>query len=124
MTQEVTFKTYIHIVDRLFFLKVSMDFYLSYITIYTVFVTNFQFSELYFLKLSEFSYYYSSLMFTIPIGVFFGAKQILLDHFQLEPPLHHLGGAVAAVLVVNLIILAYIIKAFKEENKTVPKKDD
>jgi len=63
-------------------------------------------------------------MFTIPIGVFFIVKQILLDHFQLEPPLHQLGGAVAAVLVVNLIILAYIIKAFKEEKKTVPKKDD
>jgi preprotein translocase subunit SecG len=57
-------------------------------------------------------------MFTLPIGAFFGAKQILVDHVELESPLNQIGAAIAAVLVVNLIIFAYIRKAFREERQS------
>ena len=61
-------------------------------------------------------------MFTTPIAAYFGAKQILEDQFELDAPYPQLGAAIVAVLVVNLIILAYIIKAFKEESKNTVKE--
>ena len=66
---------------------------------------------------------FSTLMFTTPIASYFGAKQILEDQFDLEAPYPQLGAAIVAVLVVNLIILAYIIKAFKEETKKSVKEE-
>lgn len=60
-------------------------------------------------------FFYSGLMFTVPIGAFIGAKQILEDKFDMVAPYNQIGGAIAAVLTVNIIIISYVIKAFKEE---------
>ena len=65
---------------------------------------------------------YSCLMFTIPLLVFFGSRQVLEDYFQLEPPYSQLAPVILAVFVVNLIIIAYVIKAFREEAKERPQE--
>ena len=60
-------------------------------------------------------------MFTLPLLVFFGSKQVLEDYFQLQPPYSQLAPIILAVVVVNIIIVAYVVKAFKEEAKERPK---
>ena len=57
---------------------------------------------------------YSCLMFFLPIGVFFGSKQVLED-FQYEPPVSTIAPAILAIVTVNIVIILYVIKAFKEE---------
>ena len=57
-------------------------------------------------------------MFTLPVAAFFGARQVLSEEFELKPPMDQLGAAIASVVVVNLIIFAYIRKAFKEERQS------
>ena len=66
-------------------------------------------------------FFYSCLMFTLPLLVFFGSKQVLEDYFQLQPPYSQLAPIILAVVVVNIIIVAYVVKAFKEEAKERPK---
>ena len=61
-------------------------------------------------------------MFTMPMAVFFGVKQILTENFELGPPMNQLGAAISAVAVVNIIIFAYIRKAFREERQSVNNK--
>ena len=62
-------------------------------------------------------FFYSGLMFTIPLLVFFGSKQILEDNYDLEPPWNLLWPAILSIVSVNLIIVAYIIKGFQEVKK-------
>jgi len=58
---------------------------------------------------------FSCLMFTIPLLVFFGSKQILEEHFIVDPPYSQVVPIILSVVVVNIIIVAYVVKAFKEE---------
>jgi len=59
---------------------------------------------------------FSAFMFTLPIGAFFGGKHLADSYFELEPPMNLFAAAIFAVFVVNLIIVAYIIKAFREDS--------
>ena len=60
---------------------------------------------------------FSCLMLTIPLLVFFGSKQILEEHFLIDPPYSQVAPIILAVVAVNIIIVAYVVKAFKEEAK-------
>ena len=59
---------------------------------------------------------YSCLMFFLPIGVFFGSKQLLED-YEYEPPTSTIAPAILAIVTVNIVIILYVVKAFREENK-------
>ena len=59
-------------------------------------------------------------MFTIPLLVLFLSPQFLTEYFQLEPPYTQLVPAILAVVAVNIIIVAYVMKAFRENAKEAP----
>ena len=48
---------------------------------------------------------------------FYLLKSILSDEFSVSPPWDSLGAAIAAVIVVNVIIVMYVYKAFQEDKK-------
>ncbi len=60
---------------------------------------------------------YSALMFTLPLLAFFGSKHLLETHFDLEPPYTQLAPAIISVIVVNIVIVAYVVKAYREDAK-------
>lgn len=57
---------------------------------------------------------YSCAMFTIPFVAFYGTRHILLTKFDLETFTITCGSVIAAVVTVNLIIVLYAIKAFRD----------
>ena len=62
--------------------------------------------------------FYSFLMFTLPLIVFFGLQQVIEDNFDdLGQPWNVLWPAIAAVATVNGIIIMYVLKAFKEDKR-------
>ena len=65
-------------------------------------------------------FFFSALMFTLPLMVLFFSRNFLEQYFQLEPPYSQLAPAILAVIMVNVIIIAYIIKAFRENAKEAP----
>ncbi len=60
---------------------------------------------------------YSAMMFTLPLLAFFGSKQLLEEHFDIEPPYAQLAPAIIAVVIANIVIMAYVIKAYREDAK-------
>lgn len=59
--------------------------------------------------------FYSTLMFTLPFGAFFGTKYCLKDHFHVVGFENTVGAVLAAVITVNLIIVMYAYQAFHEQ---------
>ena len=71
-------------------------------------------------------FYYSMLMFTLPLLSFFGTKHILVNHTDVSPTYVQFAPIIVSVIVVNLVIVCYVIKAFREEakeNKGTTSKD-
>ncbi len=62
-------------------------------------------------------FFYSGLMFTLPLLAFFGSRQFFEEYFELESPYSQLAPALVAIVVVNLVIVAYVAKALKENAK-------
>ena len=58
---------------------------------------------------------YSAAILFLPIFVYFGAKQVLEDSFDFTPPTSVLAPAIMAIATVNIVIVAYVVKAFREE---------
>jgi hypothetical protein len=67
---------------------------------------------------------FSAFMFTLPIGAFFAAKHLADTYFELETPMNLYAAAIFAVFVVNVIIVAYIVKAFREDSAAERPKAD
>lgn len=57
---------------------------------------------------------YSFGMFTLPFAAFYGTKHILADHFHVEGFPNTCGSVLAAVLTVNVIIILYALRGFRE----------
>lgn len=57
--------------------------------------------------------FYSTLMFTLPFGAFYGTRHIL-DHYDVTGFANTGFSVLAAVIVVNLVILAYACHAYHE----------
>ena len=62
-------------------------------------------------------FFYSMLMFTLPLLSFFGSKHLFEYHWELSPTYKQFAPAIIAVVVTNLVIISYVIKAFREEAK-------
>ena len=60
---------------------------------------------------------FSGLMFTLPIAAFFVSKQLLEEHYQLEPPYNQLAPAIFSIVLVNVIIMLYVCRAFRIDRK-------
>merc|ERR550525_2115722 len=67
---------------------------------------------------------YSFMILFFPLFVYFAAKQVMEDSFDFVPPTSVLAPAILAVGAVNLVIVAYVIKAFREENVKEKNKTD
>lgn len=59
--------------------------------------------------------FYSTLMFSLPFGAFFGTKYCLQDYFHVTGFHNTFASVLAAVLTVNLIIVMYAYHAFHEK---------
>ncbi|XP_049277736.1 uncharacterized protein LOC125761032 [Anopheles funestus] len=57
---------------------------------------------------------YSFAMFTLPFGAFYGTRHVLAEHFQIEGFHNTCGSVLAAVLTVNVIIMLYAFRGFRE----------
>lgn len=64
---------------------------------------------------------FSVAMFTLPIASYFGTLNLLEQYYGTPPSNSYIYGVITAVLVVQLIIAAYIYKAFQEDKP--PKQD-
>jgi len=69
--------------------------------------------------------FYSFLLFTLPLGVFFMAKEWLIESGFPEIYIT-IGPAILSILSVNIIIILYVISAFRSERTAykVRKKSD
>lgn len=62
-------------------------------------------------------FFYSILMFTVPIGGFVATKHYLEQNFHLGFMYNLLVPIIIAVVLVNLIIMLYVFRAFREDKK-------
>lgn len=58
--------------------------------------------------------FYSLLMFTLPFIAYFGSRRVLRDFLHVTGFAQTAWSVVSAVVVVNLIVFSYILKAFNE----------
>uniref|UniRef100_A0A182JWT9 Vacuolar ATPase assembly integral membrane protein VMA21 homolog n=1 Tax=Anopheles christyi TaxID=43041 RepID=A0A182JWT9_9DIPT len=56
----------------------------------------------------------SFAMFTLPFGAFFGMRHLLADRFQIEGFPNTCASVLAAVVTVNVIIMLYAFRGFRE----------
>ena len=66
---------------------------------------------------------YSCILLFVPIFIYFGAKQALEDN-DYEPPTTTIAPAIMAIGSVNIVIVLYVIKAFREENIACKNKSE
>uniref|UniRef100_A0A182NYZ3 Vacuolar ATPase assembly integral membrane protein VMA21 homolog n=1 Tax=Anopheles dirus TaxID=7168 RepID=A0A182NYZ3_9DIPT len=57
---------------------------------------------------------YSFAMFTLPFGAFYGTRHLLAERFAIEGFHNTCGSVLAAVLTVNVIIMLYAFRGFRE----------
>ena len=62
-------------------------------------------------------FFYSSLMFTVPIASFFVMKYYLEENFDLGYTYNLLIPTGLSVVLVNIIIAFYVFRAFREDKK-------
>ena len=63
---------------------------------------------------------YSMMIFFLPLAVYFLSKDVL-ESYDYRAPVSTIAPAILAIVTVNLVIVAYVIKAFREENKIKEK---
>lgn len=59
--------------------------------------------------------FFSTLMFSLPFGVFFGIQHVLKVYFDITGFQNTVASVLGAVVTVNLIIVAYVYYAYKEQ---------
>ena len=62
-------------------------------------------------------FFYSILMFTVPLGGFWFVKQYLEQNYNLGYTYNLLMPIIVAVVLVNFIIVLYVLRAFREDKK-------
>lgn len=68
---------------------------------------------------------FSSAMFTLPFGAFFLVRHYAQEYFELDVFAVNCCSVLAAVMTVNLVIVAYAIKGFREvEKEKVPTTEN
>uniref|UniRef100_A0A182M6D4 Vacuolar ATPase assembly integral membrane protein VMA21 homolog n=1 Tax=Anopheles culicifacies TaxID=139723 RepID=A0A182M6D4_9DIPT len=69
---------------------------------------------------------YSTAMFTLPFAAFYSTRYALTHYLHIDGFPNTCGSVVAAVLVVNLIILLYALRGYedaKEDDNHTPPED-
>ena len=56
-------------------------------------------------------------MFTVPFGGYMGTKHYLEQNLQLDKIYYLVLPIIVAVMLVNLIIVMYVFRAFREDKK-------
>ena len=59
---------------------------------------------------------YTLMMFLVPILVYFVVTQHIGNLIEVAPEKAYIYGAVASIISVNCIILAYVVSAIREPN--------
>lgn len=67
---------------------------------------------------------YSMAMFSIPLAAFFGTKYTLKRTFHMEGFASTAWSVVAAVVVVNIIILSYACRGYEEAREDFDAKNE
>lgn len=62
-----------------------------------------------------FLFFFSSLMFSLPFGIFFGVRHLLTEVYIVEQFVRTCCEAGSAVLTVNILIICYAYKAYNEK---------
>lgn len=65
---------------------------------------------------------YSLAMFTLPVASYFGTIRVFDEYFNIPKSESYIYAVVVAVVVVHIIIIAYIYKAFHDDQDA--KKDE
>jgi len=65
---------------------------------------------------------YSFMILFVPIFIYFGMKQVLEDSGY-ETPTTTIAPAILAIASVNVVIVLYVIKAFREESRGSDTED-
>lgn len=69
--------------------------------------------------------FYSTGMFTLPFGSFYLVRHYMTEYFDFDYFVVTCCSVLAAVLTVNLIIVAYAIQGFREvEKEKIPTTSD
>uniref|UniRef100_A0A182T0S0 Vacuolar ATPase assembly integral membrane protein VMA21 homolog n=1 Tax=Anopheles maculatus TaxID=74869 RepID=A0A182T0S0_9DIPT len=69
---------------------------------------------------------YSTAMFTLPFAAFYSTRYCLTHYLHIDGFPNTCGSVVAAVLVVNMIILLYALRGYedaKEDDNTPPEEE-
>lgn len=67
---------------------------------------------------------YSIAMFTLPFAAFFGTRYILQTKYNLDTFTITCSSVIAAVLTVNIIIVMYAIKGYREVDEDKPENPE
>lgn len=62
-----------------------------------------------------FLFFFSSLMFSLPFGIFFGVRHLLTEVYIVDQFIRTCCEAGGAVLTVNILIILYAYKAYNEK---------
>lgn len=62
-----------------------------------------------------FLFFFSSLMFSLPFGMFFGVRHLLTEVYVVDHFIKTCCEVGAAVLTVNILIICYAYKAYNEK---------
>ena len=66
---------------------------------------------------------FSVAMFTLPIASYFATIRLLDKYYNIPSSDSYIFAVIVAVVMVQLIIAAYIYKAFQEDKPEPPKQD-
>lgn len=64
---------------------------------------------------------HSLAMFTLPFLAYFFAKRVVIEDYDMTNEQGYIYGAIAAVIMVNVIIGSYVYQAVVEDKKSQPK---
>ena len=67
---------------------------------------------------------FSIAMFTLPFAAYYETIYVLEKHWNIPFAQSYIYGVVAAVIMVHIIIIAYIVKAFLDDEHAEPPKED
>lgn len=67
---------------------------------------------------------FSIAMFTLPFAAYYGTINAFEKYWNIPFSQSYIYGVIAAVIMVHIIIIAYIVKAFHDDKPPQPPKQD
>lgn len=66
---------------------------------------------------------FSAAMFILPIASYFGTIYLLDKYFHIPQSESYIYAVIVAVVMVHLVLIGYVYKAFHEKDDPPPKQD-